>query len=1175
MSISTLSQQHAQNPNAVLLQIDTPTQNETSTLTDRPRSPVVDDASISWEALETPTNLRALSAKLKRCYPKLSLNGHSPVYFTRANEFSVAIQLDPSKPPTPLPLVQVLAKLGYTLPTNAHEAFALMQSVEQKIAMLLLGNLGGALSWPIPISRTDEVRLATFLFSETTGVPGLPLPRDGKRTFGYLLSGSSVMPDDLKDPPKALEKMLTSPNALVLGQALQTFLGGVSSRTATYDYLLAAIHIGLDPTSVADQTRTNLASLDLAKPSLWGKPASAIVAELRSKLVADGKATADTAGLAAHILLARRAPQYLIKDIPASVTYGSILWATLTIAAAKIEAATPGRVPGMTYAEVLENSEGLEANADVTRHAEYEALQDWGRVSGLLPASDSAPSAEDINKVIRAFNSQLSAMKTTSELLQTPIPQRREMALAELRRCVPTDDESLYEKKLLKPNYDVEHIQGGPWRSMLDIVMEGHQLYENDHWVFNDPSLDHSGRFNLFYPQHLGKVADEFQRKFDNVVDKQEKGHKNYAQQLIAKLPLEDRRNLEEGKLEFFHTNGYRLNLGAADTILFRAKTLIVKTTRKDDVNFYQIDTSAGTVDKRNGLKSQLTEPYTRENLVTVKGSNKYVIEKINPSQYQIPDQSAEKPESASIPHSYSSARSEFISSVLAKSLRLDAADVRKFAEGSSSYDDSRDYTNAVKQFILNLIPLRAAIVNFRDGNYASGISDLALDVIGLVTLGAGKAAQAGKAVKGIAGLKGAANAVRFVGAAAVEAFNPLSGVGGLLVGGAKFVGKAGGIAVKKGTEAINKLRGASGSYDLLKTSNRVNSPTLIGAYKVGSEITEGVAVLKNGNWYKYDPLTNRPYGPAVESFAPLNGGLFDNQVNANLDKLANAIRDARTPGNISRYNNGYRNGKLESLPDYAGERSVPKLLELATKPNRTPEEIGVLSKALKERQIQDGQYFCEILKNDVSGKGVSFYGFAQIDYHARVDLTSKGDCAGLSNAMALALHRGDEATFLKNLETASRSPTPRAQHTKFVLDLRNLQNATSKRLTFHAGGHPSSIKYQTIINDLSTATTSTYLRISTADHAMLAGIRIKNGTKEWFFFDPNGGLVKFDNVAAMQAGLEKALNSGAHAATLNPKRSLTGHPEFQVSRFHPKDMINENIDSFAVSLMISEPLPI
>jgi hypothetical protein len=217
MSISTLSQQHAQNLSAVFVQID-PRQNEPSRLTASitphiPLSPVVDDASLSWEALETPRNLRAISSKLKRCYPRLYLNGHSSLFLMRVNAFSVAIQLDPSQPPTRLPLAQVLTKLGYTLPTNGREALALMQSVEQQVTRLLLGNFGGARSWPIPMSGTDEVRLARFLSSETTGVPGLPLPRDGKRTLGYLLSGSSVTPADLGDPPKALEKLLTSPKA--------------------------------------------------------------------------------------------------------------------------------------------------------------------------------------------------------------------------------------------------------------------------------------------------------------------------------------------------------------------------------------------------------------------------------------------------------------------------------------------------------------------------------------------------------------------------------------------------------------------------------------------------------------------------------------------------------------------------------------------------------------------------------------------------------------------------------------------------------------------------------------------------------------------------------------------------------------------------------------------------
>ncbi|MBS7675584.1 hypothetical protein KIN13_19450, partial [Vibrio cholerae] len=67
----------------------------------------------------------------------------------------------------------------------------------------------------------------------------------------------------------------------------------------------------------------------------------------------EGRTSAGLAHVGAYLLLARSAPQFLIKDIPPTVKVGSQAWASLVIAAMTIEAQTPGKVPGMTFAQVM------------------------------------------------------------------------------------------------------------------------------------------------------------------------------------------------------------------------------------------------------------------------------------------------------------------------------------------------------------------------------------------------------------------------------------------------------------------------------------------------------------------------------------------------------------------------------------------------------------------------------------------------------------------------------------------------------------------------------------------------------------------------------------------------------------------------------------------------------
>ena len=91
------------------------------------------------------------------------------------------------------------------------------------------------------------------------------------------------------------------------------------------------------------------------------------------------------ANVGAYVLLARKAPELLIKDLPASVTYGSTAWLNLSIAAATIEAQTPGKVPNMTFAQVMSAAEGASLqDLSITQKAQSAALRVWGVVNGVI-----------------------------------------------------------------------------------------------------------------------------------------------------------------------------------------------------------------------------------------------------------------------------------------------------------------------------------------------------------------------------------------------------------------------------------------------------------------------------------------------------------------------------------------------------------------------------------------------------------------------------------------------------------------------------------------------------------------------------------------------------------------------------------------------------------------------
>lgn len=852
-----------------------PVDEQPGALADASDAPVSQPATPLKVALGDQCNQRTLVDKLQGVIQDLpgQLVPDTSLSFARARELmetALASQLkntlmyvceDSSYPaPQTLPancLISLEAYMlgcGMTVPKTLEALIELRNESARQAQVHPLGNLSGGLSWPLPMPPQDQNSLVALLQGSTSGLPGLPLEDSAKGALGYLMSGSSVSEANLEKPFVAMEKLLGSAKAQSLGKAMQSQLDGIPLEGAGNDYVMAAIHLGLDPESQAAVARNTVAGFDLAHSQHRGQRASVVIERLAEYLIEKGRVNAQTANLGAYLLLARTAPEYLVKDIPPSVTYGSVLWAQLAMAVGKIEAQTPGRTLTMGYAEILLTAEKLTPD-DVSQQIDYQALWDWEAAKGFQVADHTAPSADDMERIRASFNAHLDALKTASTLLQTPIPSRKADGLAQLRAAFPDLDPTLFEVRNIQKARLKEGRPGvyPGMRSMLDIVMEGGMLGPEDHWISKDKRLPIDKFCALYEAGKLG-VATAFKAAYDTAITAHEQGQQSMVRHLFSTLPLEDSKNLEFGTLEFFHTNQYKIagDLFTPPALHVRGHTLEVKATRDGQVNLYTIDTRRGTVEKQNFLISRRTEPYTANKMETREAD---ILSKTVPFK-----PGKDIPEGSEQSDSFNSPRSHLIADVFVKSLDLKNDDLLNEARGVTSYDQDRARNDAVGEFFLNLIPLRSAVVNFRNGNIGQGIFDLALDVVGLLTLGAGKAAQAGKVVsKALSTASHFAKAARFVGATAVEALNPLSGTGDLLVGGGRLLAVAG--------RRLNPLR--RGSYDVLKAASKKYGEVATGSLKVAGQSVDGGAVLHSAKWYGFDTQTLRPYGRPCEGFTP------------------------------------------------------------------------------------------------------------------------------------------------------------------------------------------------------------------------------------------------------------------------------------------------------------------
>ncbi|QXH79195.1 SET domain-containing protein-lysine N-methyltransferase [Pseudomonas salmasensis] len=742
--------------------------------------------------------------------------------------------------------------------------------------VLSLGALGGALSWPIPLSADEQrrLRLITLNHAHHLGDQPLVMQTDGG-VLEFLRYRQPLPAEAGNDPAKILEALVNSPQGQRMGKVLQQTMQGIDSESSASDYLLAAIVLQMDPESITTPDRTSVADFDLGSDTHAGLHACTVVAGLAEHLSRTGKTSAALASVGAYLLLAKAAPQFLIKDIPATVKVGSQAWASLTIAAMAIEAQTPGKVPGMTFAQVMSDAQEARRIAPaVTQAVETRALLDWAVASGELtkrPDGDYLPA--QLESARAAFNAQLDTRLAASQALDNPLPTRKEIALARLKERFG-DLGAFFEEKVFAVDQHYVVIEGGRF-SLLDIAMIDWLEYRP--FKAHEPSSSLKGKDlqrvlkALNANRHFG-VPAEFDRQFSRAIKEKKAAVNTTVRHMISQLPLEDRQRLEFGKISFFQEGSYVMDGHFNNTYGPNKPGLLVKTELQGASHAYVIDFNKGTIERASLYDAKIKEHRNGNRVSTTKA--------FSPS-HKADDLGRERPLSHSPCNSFTSARSEAIGMAFVEHLDLDAPAIKQQARGQTALDTANAQ---LSEFLLNLIPFRSAIVNFQSGQYGAGAFDLLLDVFGFLTTGA---ATAGKLLKvGRSALSTGAKALRaakVVGVAAIEVLNPVGGVGDLprlVASGALYV-------LSKGVKAVNKLRGATGSYDVLKSISKQYEAAATGTVKVAGQTVEGAAVLKGGKWYAFDADTMRPYGSPLEEFKASTQAVAGEVDTAHLDQLS------------------------------------------------------------------------------------------------------------------------------------------------------------------------------------------------------------------------------------------------------------------------------------------------
>ncbi|WP_277759119.1 hypothetical protein [Pseudomonas sp. A34-9] len=1039
----------------------------------------------------------------------------------------------------------------------------------EKVLPHKFGDFAGALSWPIPLTTAQqkEVLRVTSLYLDSLDHISTP----GAGLLDYLNSENPLSDSALGDPPSALETLITSPRGQALGKAIQTCLNGLVTDIGLSEYTMAGIHLSLHQGDIDDPMRTRAGGFDLLDEKLWGEPVSAVFANCVDYLINNRLSSRRLAGLVANLLLMRKAPELLIEDLPGNLKHGSAAWVNLTVAARTIDAHTPGKVSYMTFAQVMACADSVAIiDPQVTLQIQANALADWGVVNGLLTRNHKEVyTLEELEEVNTQFNEQLTDRLNISVLLNSELPNRK--AIAQDRLKAKFKGDIPFEERLLQQpfSYDLYPTLNGKY-SLLDIVMMGGPPYYK--WTTRDPRLQPL-LDEINAPLELG-VKDTFEKQFASALSNIKEGVSLTVKHLIAGLPLEDRKRLEYGNVSFYQRKTYKLSTGFfGRNLKSTSSVLTLKVEWGDDTRLYEIDLKRGAIDKKPYNPEVFAERIDSVNSISI-----HTIEPMHLNDQSLAGKLSPQPIDNSSPlNSYSSQRTALIAQGVIQHLDLDNDDILQAARGQTTQERENAIAQKIIDFVIDLIPFKSAITNFIAGNYVDGARDLFFDVLGFVTAGVSTAGKLTKVIGTTASaISRGLRAARVIGAFIIGELNPLSALPALVDAGRKLIGKGISFAGAQAVRQFNKLRDTADGFKFLQTVGEQQGPALIGTFKVGDQAIDGVGVLKNDSWYQYNLNTRKLYGPPRD-FTPQGvswGGTLGSEANARVYvNFHNNIKYAKNPKNIAAFDLGYREGRLLEISGYQPKMEFDDLIDLASEPGLMPAEIGALTKEIKKRMIQGSHSISERLLQDMKGLNVKVNPYSQGHYLAHVNMVSKGECAGLSNAMAIAFIKGDEDKLLENMSRAAKMPdSPDAA--KFISEVREFHNTVNHKHSFHMGAPQKKMDAEDIIEALETSPRTKILRIGTKNHAMLAGIRVRNGKPEWLFYEPNSGLAKFATPEAMRKGMDKALESGALSVTFNTYGGRRAGRDFNVSEFHPADIDNGSISRSRVEKLSSIELP-
>jgi hypothetical protein len=558
------------------------------------------------------------------------------------------------------PLGDVLTHHGFSVPKTVKDARNIIRWLQAAVAPApALGNYAQLLSraWaPGMLSESDKRLVVGFLGEDaiSSSEPNLLRALD----FRGVLDENT--PEQVRtNADEVLERILSDPIALDWGRsaARSLYFQGASgafdlSGLEAMQWALTAALLQIDP----DMPRHpgNVAGYDIYQPVNSGQTMASVRAEIEAHLAQKPLLDPTTVPLAAHLLLASSAPEFLVRDIPATMRIGSAEWVDFRMGVMFAERqGGVGSSRAMNYTEIMKLSRlgaSTPEEAAVLDNYGVDVLLDWGLMRGLyVKPVDGRYTPELYQQAITAFDAECEQLVNALKQFNLPLPTREDLAVKNLQKVFP----ELSERELKAMRVCIadpeERRNIKPSEPRIRALTEAYMTGDlaKDRWMLlapgEQPPQPAPAKSAYDFNRHLSAgdqaVVDQNVRDLNSKiaalpdllpqlvgeVDTYLAGLKQAltttTRRMIADLPLEDRQALEYGSVELFalreQTDSPLVVEETAGQVEERRgrKGTLIRSLHNGKVSYFEVFADKMLIVKREGLPDQLTLGGTVENI--------------------------------------------------------------------------------------------------------------------------------------------------------------------------------------------------------------------------------------------------------------------------------------------------------------------------------------------------------------------------------------------------------------------------------------------------------------------------------------------------------------------------------------------------------------------------------